>query len=204
MAMFFTVFHRSTWPSSRSARRRGPDFDAFSMTTSDDMRWFAIQTRPNAEGTAASQLRSLSVETLLPFVRRPLRHATRAPRMVLRPLFPSYLFARFCATVSLRAVSYSRGVLRVLGGASDRPWPVEDTIIATIRERLGPEGCVELVERPFGAGDSVRITAGPLAGWSGIFDSELSDAQRVVILVETLQQGRVVIRRDCLELSEAA
>jgi hypothetical protein len=61
-----------------------------------------------------------------------------------------------------------------------------------------------LVERPFSAGDPVRITAGPLAGWSGIFDSELSDIQRVVILVETLQQGRVVIRRDCLELSEAA
>ena len=33
---------------------------------------------------------------------------------------------------------------------------------------------------------------------------ELSDAERVVILIETLQQGRVVIRRDCLELSEAA
>ena len=48
------------------------------------------------------------------------------------------------------------------------------------------------------------VTTGPLSGWSGIFDSELSDAQRVVILIETLQQGRVVIRRDCLELSEAA
>jgi transcriptional antiterminator RfaH len=174
------------------------------MTTFDEMHWFAIQTRPNAEAAAELNLRALPVETLLPLTRRPVRHATRAPRMMLRPLFPGYLFARFCAPVSLRAVSYSRGVLRVLGGAHDRPWPVDDGIVATIRERLGPEGCVELVERPFGAGDPVRITAGPLAGWSGIFDSELSDAQRVVILVETLQQGRVVIRRDCLELSEAA
>ena len=48
------------------------------------------------------------------------------------------------------------------------------------------------------------MTTGPLAGWSGIFDSELSDAERVVILIDTLQQGRVVVRRDCLELSEAA
>src|SRR5205807_9381888 len=100
--------------------------------------------------------------------------------------------------------NYSRGVLRVLGSASDSPWPIDDAVIATVRARLGSEGWVEMTERPFGAGDSVRITAGPLAGWSGIFDSALSDAQRVIILIETLQQGRVVIRRDCLELSAAA
>lgn len=174
------------------------------MTTIDEMHWFAIQTRPNAEAAAEAQLRALPVETLLPFARRPVRHATRAPRMVLRPLFPGYLFARFCAAVSLRAVKYSRGVLRVLGGASDSPWPIDNAVIATIQARLGSEGVVELTDRPFGAGDSVRITAGPLAGWSGIFDCELSDAERVVILIDTLQQGRVVVGRGCLELSEAA
>ena len=77
-------------------------------------------------------------------------------------------------------------------------------IVTAIRERLDPEDCVDLEERPFHAGDSVRVTAGPLAGWSGIFDCALSDAQRVVILIDTLQQGRVVIARDYLELSEAA
>src|SRR5438034_1935154 len=105
--------------------------------------------------------------------------------MVLRPLFPGYLFARFCAAVLLRAVSYSRGVLRVVGGGG-RPWPVDDVIVADIRERIGPEGCVEIGECPFRVGDSVRINAGPLFGWAGIFDSELSDAERVVILIETL------------------
>jgi transcriptional antiterminator RfaH len=169
----------------------------------NDMHWFAVQTRPNAEAAAESQLRSLRIETLLPLARRPVRHATRASRMVLRPLFRGYLFAHFSAAVSLRAVRSSRGVIRVLG-AADSPWPVDDEVIATIRARLGEEGCVELIERPFGAGDAVRITAGPLAGWSGIFDCALSDAERVVILVETLQQGRVIVGRGCLELSEAA
>lgn len=173
-------------------------------TTLDEMHWFAIQTRPNAEAVAESNLRALQVETLLPLARRPVRHATRTPRLALRPLFPGYLFARFCAAISLRAVTYSRGILRVLGGAPDRPWPMDDAIVAAIRQRLNPEGWMEFSERPLGAGDSVRITSGPLAGWSGIFDSELSDAQRVVILIETLQQGRVVIRRDCLELCDAA
>ncbi len=173
------------------------------MTTSDEMHWFAIQARTGAEAVANSNLRALPIETLLPLVRRPMRHATRASRMVLRPLFPGYLFARFCAAVSLRAVKYSRAVLRVVGG-DGQPWPMDDAIIADLRERIGPEGCVEMRERPFRVGDSVRITSGPLSGWSGVFDCELSDTQRVVILMETLQHGRVVIPRDCLELSEAA
>jgi transcriptional antiterminator RfaH len=173
------------------------------MTISDEIQWFAIQARTGAEAVADANLRALPIETLLPLVRRPMRHATRASRMVLRPLFPGYLFARFCAAVSLRAVKYSRAVLRVVGG-DGQPWSVDDAIIADIRERIGPEGCVEMGERAFRVGDSVHIIAGPLSGWAGIFDSELGDAQRVVILIETLQHGRVVIPRDCLELSEAA
>jgi transcriptional antiterminator RfaH len=173
------------------------------MTTSDKIQWFAIQTRPGAEAGAESNLRPLTLETLLPLARRLVHHATRAPRMAVRPLFPGYLFARFCAAASLRAVKYSRGVLRVVGGG-EHPWPVDDEIIADIRERIGPERCVEIGERPIRKGDSVRITAGPLSGWAGIFDSELSDAQRVVILIDTLQQGRVVVRRNSLELAEAA
>jgi transcriptional antiterminator RfaH len=172
------------------------------MTTTDEMQWFAIQARPGAEVVAELNLRALPIETLLPLARRLVHHATRTPRMVLRPLFPGYLFGRFCAAASLRAVTYSRGILRVVGG--ERPWPVDDAIVADIRERIGPDGCVELVERPLRVGDQVRIIAGPLSGWDGVFDSQLSDAQRVVILIETLQQGRVVIRRDCLELLNAA
>jgi transcriptional antiterminator RfaH len=173
------------------------------MTTSDEIQWFAIQARPGAEAAAESNLQKLPIETMLPLTRRPVHHATRKPRMVLRPLFRGYLFGRFSAAASLRAVTYTHGVLRVVGGGG-WPWQVDDAIIADIRERIGPEGCVEMGERPFGPGDSVRITVGPLAGWSGIFDSQLSDAERVVILIETLQRGRVVVRRDALELSEAA
>ena len=78
------------------------------MTTSDEVQWFAIQARPGAETVAESNLRALPIETLLPLVRRPVHHATRTSRMVLRPLFRGYLFAHFCAAGSLRAVRYER------------------------------------------------------------------------------------------------
>jgi transcriptional antiterminator RfaH len=173
------------------------------MATLTDMQWFAIQAHPTAEAAAEFSLHSLSIETLLPLVRRPVRHATRAARLVVRALFPGYLFARFCAADSLRAVTYSRGVVRVVG-TTDRPLPVEDSIIASIYECIGADGWVKLEERGLRASDCVRVTAGPLAGWSGVFERTLTDSQRVVILIETLRQGRVVIPRDLVELADAA
>ena len=80
---------------------------------------------------------------------------------------------------------------------------MEDGVITSIRERVGADGCVELEEDRLGANDRVRITSGPLAGWAGVFERELSDEQRVVILIETLQQCRVVVSREFLEFADA-
>ncbi|HEY5705747.1 MAG TPA: transcription termination/antitermination NusG family protein [Terrimicrobiaceae bacterium] len=161
------------------------------MTISTDMQWLAIQAHPTAEAVAEFNLSLLSIETLLPVVHRAIRHATRRPRLIARALFPGYLFARFCAADSLRAVTYSRGVVRVVG-AGDRPIPVQDAIIASIRARIGADGFVELAEHRLVAGDEVRIASGPLAGWSGVFERELGDTQRVEILIQALEQSRVV------------
>ena len=40
------------------------------MTTSDEIRSFAIRTRPGTKAAAESNLRALAIETLLPLVRR--------------------------------------------------------------------------------------------------------------------------------------
>lgn len=169
----------------------------------EEKLWFAIQSRTGTETVTASHLRTTGIETLLPLIRKAIRHATRTTRMLPRPLFPGYFFARFCPAAALRAVAYSRGVLRVLG-SGDRPMPVEETVIDGIHARMDEGGFVTLEERPFRAGDSVRIAEGPLTGWSGVFDRALNDSQRVVILINTLQEGRLVVRRDWLELSDAA
>jgi transcriptional antiterminator RfaH len=145
----------------------------------------------------------MAIETLLPLVRKPIRHAIRAARMLPRPFFPGYFFARFCPATSLRAVAYSRGVLRVLG-TGDRPRPAQETVIESIRTRMDDGGFVTLEVPPFRAGDNVRIAEGPLAGWSGVFDSALNDSERVVILINTLQEGRVIVQRDWLEFSDPA
>ena len=160
--------------------------------------WFALHVRSGAEIGAEARLAELEIETFLPLVRRKVRHARRTFQEVKRPLFPSYFFARFCPAMMLRAVTYSHGVLRVLGNPSG-PQPVDVTVIESIRERIGENGCVELSDRGLTPGDTVRIMEGPLWGWAGVFERELSDASRVAILIETLQrQCRVVVRREAL------
>lgn len=162
------------------------------------LHWFAVQAKPASEALAESTLRSLDVETLYPQVQKALRRRGRKSRTVKRPFFPGYLFARFAPEHSLRAVAYSRGVTRVVG-TRERPLPVEETIINGIKERMDECGCVVLKQHDLNAGDAVDILDGPFCGWSGVFERGLSDGQRVVILLQALEQCRLVVDRDWVE-----
>jgi len=52
----------------------------------------------------------------------------------------------------------------------------------------------------FKPGDVVEIQAGPLRGFQGVFEREMSDQERVVILLDTLATStRVQISREQLE-----
>jgi transcriptional antiterminator RfaH len=160
-------------------------------------RWFAIQAKAADERIAEASLAQVGLETLLPLVRRKPA-GWRARQNPMKALFPGYLFARFCPDNHLREARYARGVVRVVS-AGDRPLPVEAPIIESLRARMDAAGCVSLDVKPFTPGEAVRITDGPFAGWEGVFDSALGDAQRLVILLETFQQGRLVMRVDWVE-----
>jgi transcription termination/antitermination protein NusG len=171
------------------------------VDTNTTFEWFAIQTKTGAEDAAVHTLATLGLQTFLPLVRTAASRRRRITRR-FRPLFSGYCFARFQANAHLHAVRYSRGVLRVVG-TEETPWPVEDSIIENIRTRLDGEGVMDLEIRRFRPGDTVRICDGPFEGWTGVFDAELDDHLRVVILLEAIQQARLVMNRDCVELAEA-
>ena len=159
-----------------------------------DLSWFAIQTKPGQEALASRCVSFLGLETFVPQV---LKGRTGPARLAPRSLFPNYFFARFSQRLHLRAVRFSNGVCRVAGGR-EIPWPVGDEIIESIRERIEEDGYIRLEERAWRTGDEVEVEEGPLRGWCGIFDSELDDGKRVVILLEMLQCARVVLDRECL------
>jgi transcriptional antiterminator RfaH len=167
------------------------------MDQTSAFNWFAIQAKPCQEQVAESVVASLALETYLPRVRREC-YSRSAWHHKVTPMFPGYLFARFCPAHHLHAVRYSRGVCRVVG-AGETPLPVGDQIISEIRERTDWDGCVRLAERSWVPGEVVSLQDGPLRGWTGIFERELDDGRRVAILLEMINHARVVVEKRFLE-----
>src|SRR5262245_21401679 len=99
-----------------------------------ETNWYAVQTKPYQECLAAVALARLDLEVFLPRIKCE-RLVCGVPRLVSKPLFVGYFFARFCPLISFEAVRYAPGVLRVLG-TSRRPIPVENEIISSIKERV--------------------------------------------------------------------
>lgn len=163
---------------------------------SQQVFWYAIHTKPRQENLAEHNLQSLGLPTFNPKLKE--NKVVRGVRQeVIKPLFPNYIFCRFRCQEFLRAVKYSRGVRGVVG-AGDAPTPVDDEIIAIIHNRM--KGGYVVIEPPkLHPGDKVVVEGGPLQGFVGIFERETKDAERVVILLNTIKyQARVVMERSKL------
>jgi transcriptional antiterminator RfaH len=165
-----------------------------------ETNWFAVQTKPHREEVAAANIRKLDLEVFFPLVRRE-ETVAGVKRVITKPLFGGYLFARFAPVVSIDAVRYATAVLRVLG-TRQSPLPVAAEIIASIQDRVEPEGFIFLERRRLQAGEQVSIESGPFAGWMGCVQREWDDGRRVSILLEAIQQARLVIARDWLQTEQ--
>jgi transcriptional antiterminator RfaH len=161
-----------------------------------ETRWYAIQAKPRREAMAAASLVSGGHEILLPKIRRE-RRLRGIWLDAVKPLFPGYLFARFSPLQSLEAVQFSRGVLRVVSSGKC-PIPLEDAVIAEIRARMADNGCVQFEPKKWQAGDAIIVQEGPFQGLMGKVEREWDDGRRVMILLEALQQARVLIEKRAL------
>jgi transcriptional antiterminator RfaH len=166
-----------------------------------EINWFALHARPRRENFAATNVKALGVETLLPLVK-----AERLVRGIAgvtpKPLFSGYFFAKFCPENSLESVRHSRGVLRVLS-SGQIPIPVPDNIVHEIRERVQEDGFIRIHPQNLVPGTRVAIQTGPFEGMMGRIERELDDRKRVAIFLETLLNARVLIERRWIE-AEAA
>lgn len=161
------------------------------------MHWHAVHTKPHQESLASLSLERFGVETFSPRLKQ-MKKVRRRRQEVIRPLFPGYLFARFDGQARYRAVNYAAGVQRVVSWGTELAI-VEDGLIASIRARL-QEGYVIVPPVSFIPGQTVRILEGPLQGLEAVFERELSDEQRVIVLMQALSyKARVVIDRESVE-----
>ena len=159
--------------------------------------WYLVRTKPGKERWVRDQLSTKVPEVFLPMLK------ARMPRwgklaVSIAPLFPCYVFARIDLTTDYFAVKYLPGVQGLVSAGMD-PLVVPATIVEEIRLR-GVNDVVEIRETPFDSGQRVRVVDGPFRGFEAIFDRYLSGAERVAILLNTIQTAalRVVLSASAL------
>ena len=160
--------------------------------------WYAINTKRKQERLAAFNLKNLGIEVFSPRIRR-VEQLFGSTVEMIRPLFPSYIFARFDASQRYHMVKYTVGVRQIVGFGGDLA-PVSDDIIALIKDRLDGDDLLEMKLKSFKSGDPVEVVAGTLAGLNGILEREMSGSERVAILLNAISfQATLLIRRDNLK-----
>ena len=161
--------------------------------------WYAVQTKPREEDRADYNVRAWGVETFAPRIKeRRLRSLSNQPGYAIKPLFPRYIFARFNADEQLHKICYTRGVYSVVF-CGERPARVDDDTVMMIQSRIGKDGFVTLTEE-LQPGAPVTIKDGAFRGLNGIFVRELSDSDRVSILLTNLTyQAHITIDRHLVQ-----
>lgn len=160
--------------------------------------WYAIHTHVHQENRAEANLRAWNVETFYPKIKDQRRNEfSGAVTYLTKPFFPRYLFARFDVHQLLHKVWFTRGVESVVsfGGA---PTPVEDEVIEFFRAGADQSGFIKLGD-DFKPGDKVVMNGGMLDSLVGVFEREMNDSERVMILLQTINyQGHLIVARDSI------
>ena len=165
------------------------------------MSWYAVSTKPHQEKQAELHIKQCGIECFLPLLKEN-KIIRRTRKTVIEPLFPGYLFARFDLDKHCRAVSYATGVRKIVEFGSG-PVELDATMIDAIKERLN-DGYVTLMPvRPV-HGQIVHIKGGPLAGLEAVFIREMTDRNRVLLLLNTLGfHAKLTLNIDQVSLPQA-
>ncbi|MBP6909026.1 MAG: hypothetical protein KBC18_01235 [Candidatus Saccharicenans sp.] len=150
--------------------------------------WYVVNTKPRKESQVESILTQAGFTVYLP------RYSQDS---TIKPFFPGYLFLKFNYPKEYQKIVFTRGVNKIVGNGQT-PVPMGPEIINCLRSRE-KNGLIELMkygENP-GPGDEILVMEGPLKGLKGVFSRELSDGQRVMILLNYVSyQGSLLIKKN--------
>jgi transcription elongation factor/antiterminator RfaH len=166
---------------------------------SDAAEWYVIHSNPGQEERAARNLEAWNLQTFTPRIReRRCNQYTGEVTYLVKPLFPRYIFARFKASDFLHKVRYTRGVYSIVS-FGDTPTAVSEEVISLIESRIDENGYVRLGDE-IKPGDEVIVKDGLLKNLIGIFERDLKDADRVMILLNTVSyQVHVSLERAMIK-----
>ncbi len=153
--------------------------------------WYVLNTKPKKE---------FQVEKIFKEAGFRIYNPKYIHEQVIKPFFPCYEFIYFEFPAQYRLVRYTRGVKKVVGN-SEGPISISSELIQNIKVRE-VNGLIELEkygESPK-INDEIEIMEGPFKGFRGIFQKELSDKDRVMILLNYVSyQGQMIIEKKKLK-----
>jgi transcriptional antiterminator RfaH len=163
-------------------------------------RWIAINTHPHREHIALENLRRQQFEAYCPMLRRRRSHARRVD-VVLRPLFPSYMFVRANAQLGRwRPIMSTFGVRTIVRAGEELSF-LEGGFIASLKARE-VDGAIVRPARPYHIGQRVEITTGPFDRIvATIIDMDEKD--RLVVLLEMMNRA-IKVKVDGARVSPLA
>lgn len=147
------------------------------------LRWYAVNTHPNSETRAVTNLERQGWHCFCPNIARSSRYGRRVTTR-MKPLFPGYVFIHLdTATSRWRAIDSSSGV-RGIVKVGEQPAPLPEGIVEALIAMTDSGGKVTFAST-LEEGDSVRFVAGPLTGMIGRLE-QLDASGRVTVLMQLL------------------
>ncbi|HKV79247.1 MAG TPA: transcription termination/antitermination NusG family protein [Candidatus Sulfotelmatobacter sp.] len=157
-------------------------------------RWYALYVRSRHEKVVENGLRRKGYAVFSPSYRTKRKRVDRIAEIEVA-LFPGYVFCYFDSNKRL-PILMTPGIVRIVG-SGNRPEPVDDNEIASIRT-------IALSGRPvqpwpfLSSGQRIRLQAGPLTGAEGIF-LRVKDGYHLVVAITLLQRAiSVVVETDAV------
>ena len=153
---------------------------------SDQLSWFAIQTRPRYEKKVTAELQEKDIKVFLPLHSATHQWSDRR-RVVDIPLFPGYVFVRIASFLNSRiSVLRTNGVISFVG-VRNTGIPIPDCEIEAVQAVL--EGGFAFASYPYlRVGQRVCIRGGCLDGVSGVLEA-VNGKQSLVISVNLIQRS---------------
>lgn len=162
-------------------------------------RWYALHVRSQHERFVANHLAASGLEHFAPFYMMESRWSDRT-KLIERPLFPGYVFARFDAGRRQPIIRIS-GVIQIVGTTTG-PIAIDDQELEAVRHMVASKLPVTPWPCP-SVGDMVTVGLGPLAGLRGIVIHRKGHT-RLVCSIEILQRAvSVELDTACLERQPA-
>ena len=154
---------------------------------SDNRPWFALRVKPNHEKKVSELISYQGMEEFLPLYRVRRKWAQRWQNMDV-PLFPGYIFSRF-ERQSWSKIINTPGVIDAVRFGTTLASVDEEEINAL---QLVQRSKTAMEPSPYlRVGQTIRVTAGPLAGVNGTL-LEVKGVTRLVLSVTILQRSVLV------------